>query len=55
LKLLSASISDIADYCAHHTQDTQAQQHLAELQAALPELIMHARKALDGEISFIFR
>lgn len=51
LKLLSAAVSDIADYCAHHTQDAQAQQHLADLQALLPELIMHARQALDGEIS----
>ena len=51
LKLLSASICDIADYCAYHTNDTEAQKRLAELQAALPELIMHARKALDGEVS----
>ena len=44
-------MSDIAEYCAHHPHDTQAHQHLAELQAALPELIMNARRGLDGDIS----
>lgn len=48
LKLLSASINEIAENCGG---DPKAQEHVALLQAALPELILHARQALDGEIS----
>lgn len=48
LKLLSASISEIVDNCG---RDPKAKEHIALLQATLPELISHARHALDGEVS----